>query len=271
MSSVTDNIGSGASGMTGTMRAARAVAGRHLYKWITVPANFIPTFMFPLVFFTSFSGGLVSLGHVHGFTYPAGYTSFIFVFSLLQTCMFGGLGTGFTIAADFESGFAQRLMACTQNRRSILYGYLLSTFIRASIMCVVVTLVALAVGLRTLGSIPEIAALYAIALTMSFVGTLWASGVMFRGRSAQLAPAMQMPMFMAIFLAPVYVPLELLTGWIHTVATFNPMTYIMEAQRGFLAGYRDQTMLALACLAGLVVVFFIWSVTGLRSAERAGG
>ena len=253
-----------------TWSAARAVAWRHLYKWISMPSNFLPTFLFPLVFFASFAGGLTAIRNVPGFHYEPGYTSFIFVFSLLQTCLFGGLATGFTIAADFESGFARRLMLCTQSRMAILLGYMLSTFARALAMCVVVTLVAFVVGLKMLGSIPEILALYAMALAMSFIGTLWASGVMFRGRSAQVAPAMQMPMFIALFLAPVYLPIELLDGWIHAIASINPVTYVMEAGRSLLAGTHEHVRVAVACIAAMAVVLGLWAVTGVRSAERAG-
>lgn len=252
-------------------RASYAVAWRHLYKWISLPANFLPTFLFPLVFFTSFSGGLSGVRHVPGFDYPAGYPSFIFVFSLLQTCMFGGMATGFTIAADFDSGFAQRLMLVTRSRGAILVGYLASTALRATFMSLVVTIVAKVVGMHMLGSLRELAGLYLIGIGMSFVGTLWSSGVMFRGRTAQAAPAMQVPMFVALFLTPVYVPIELLHNWIERVARFNPITYIMEAERGLLAGYRDHLGLAVVCLAGLVAVATVWSLSGLRSAERAGG
>ncbi|MCW2950300.1 MAG: hypothetical protein JWN41_1313, partial [Thermoleophilia bacterium] len=96
--------------------AARAVAWRHLYKWITVPANFMPTFIFPLIFFAGFAGALGRFGDIPGFNYPANYTSWIFVFSLLQTCLFGGLDTVFTIAGDFLSFFARRLMLAVSNR-----------------------------------------------------------------------------------------------------------------------------------------------------------
>ena len=34
---------------------------------------------------------------------------------------------------------------------------------------------------------------------------------------------------MALFFAPVYVPLGLLNGWIETVAKANPLTYEVEA------------------------------------------
>lgn len=252
------------------MRTALAVAWRHLYKWIKVPANFVPTFIFPLVFFTSFAGALTRIGEVPGFSYEPGYTSFIFVFSLLQTCLFGGLATGFTIAGDFQSGFARRLMLVTRHRTAILGGYVISTFARAALMCVVVTAVASVIGLRLPGSIVEIAAMYLLALLLSVCGTFWAAGMMFRFRSPQVAPAMQIPMFTAIFLAPVYVPIGLLDGWLRTVARYNPISWVLEAGRSLLAGAPTSVGLAFGLIAGVMLVLGVWGVTGVRSAERAG-
>ena len=165
--------------MNETILAARAIAWRHLYKWITIPSNFMPTFIFPLIFFAGFAGALGKVGTIPGFDYPASYTTWIFMFSLLQTCLFGGLATGFTIAGDFQSGFARRLMLAVANRNAILLGYIMSTFVRAVIMSVIVTLVALVAGLELLGSPLQIAGVFLLALSMSIIGTLcpkWVSG-----------------------------------------------------------------------------------------------
>ena len=64
---------------------------------------------------------------------------------------------------------------------------------------------------------------------------------------------MQMPVFLLLFFAPVYVPLALLQGWIHDVATYNPITRVLEAGRGFLAGSPTEVGLAFALAAALVV------------------
>jgi ABC-2 type transport system permease protein len=257
--------------MNTTLLAARAVAWRHLYKWITVPANFMPTFLFPLVFFTGFAGALGSVGKTPGFDYAAGYTSWIFVFSLLQTCLFGGLATGFTIGGDFQSGFARRLMLATINRQAIMLGYIFSTFVRATIMAAIVTAIAFVLGLKMLGGPAEIFAFYLLALTLSIVGTLWACGVMFRARDPGMGPAMQIPMFLAIFLAPVFVPLAVLPTVIHDIATYNPITYIMQADRNLLVGSYDDIGRAVLVVAALIAVLVVWGMTGVRSAERSGG
>jgi hypothetical protein len=70
-----------------------------------------------------------------------------------------------------------------------------------------------------------LACFYGLAIVFNQVGLLWACGVAMRFRSVQAGPLMQTPVFMALFLAPVYVPLELLRGWIHAVARLNPLRF----------------------------------------------
>ena len=62
---------------------------------------------------------------------------------------------------------------------------------------------------------------------MNVASTLFGAGVAFRTKTLQAGPLMQVPIFVLLFLAPVYVPLSLLNGWIHTVASYNPMTALL--------------------------------------------
>jgi ABC-2 type transport system permease protein len=80
---------------------------------------------------------------------------------------------------------------------------------------------------------------------------------------------MQTPVFMLLFLAPVYVPLDLLRGWIHAVAKANPITPIIEAGRGLLSGDPTDVGRAFVIAFALVAFFIVWALRGLRSAERA--
>jgi ABC-2 type transport system permease protein len=80
---------------------------------------------------------------------------------------------------------------------------------------------------------------------------------------------MQIPVFLILFMAPVYVPLKLLTGWIHAVASVNPATVLIEAGRGFISGSPIHVGLAFSVAAGLVALFVLWARGGLRRAEAA--
>ncbi|MGO8906185.1 MAG: ABC transporter permease [Solirubrobacteraceae bacterium] len=253
----------------GLWRVAMTIAWRGLHTYVRRPDLFVPSLVFPLVFFASFAGGLSALGTIPGFHFPAGYTAFQFVFVLCQSAMFAGLFTGFTVAFDFESGFARRLMMAAEDRRGIALGYALVALCRAVITMIVITGVALLSGMRITGGGVDVFGLYALAALLVLVGYGWAAGVAFRFRSIQAGPLMQTPVFLILFLAPVYVPLKLLTGWIHALASINPATSFLDAGRGLISGAHNHTALAFACAVALVLLFAVWTLRGLRNAESS--
>jgi ABC-2 type transport system permease protein len=247
-----------------------AVAWRTIHNFITNPAFFFPSVIFPLFFFTAFAGGLSNVGNVPGFDFPAGYTAFQFVFVLLQAAAFGGVFTGFGIAADFEKGFARRLLLGSPNRLGILAGYALAALTRAVLVGVLLFAVALATGMHVKGDGVDLFGLIVLALLVNLAATLFAAGVAFRARTIQAGPAMQMPVFIVLFLAPVFVPLDLVGGWVHTVAQVNPITAIVEGGRDLISGQSFPAWAAFAIAAALPLAFSVWAVRGLRRAEASG-
>jgi ABC-2 type transport system permease protein len=261
---------SAAPSMASLRAISAAVAWRSIHNFLTNPAFLVPSLIFPLFFFASFAGGLSSIGDVPGFEFPSGYTAFQFVFVLLQSAAFGGVFTGFAIARDFETGLGRRYMLAAANRNGIVVGYGLAALFRAFVTWAVLIVVALVAGMQIDGSGVDLFGLFGLAVLLNIAATLWAAGVAMRVRSIQGGPLMQMPVFLILFVAPVYVPLDLLSGWIHGVASVNPITALLEAGRGFISG--DPTVIALAfgIAIALGLLFGLWSRGGLRSAEAAG-
>jgi ABC-2 type transport system permease protein len=253
-----------------TLNVAQGVAWRVLHNVFTNPSLLLPSLIFPLFFFTAFAGGLSGISRVPGFDYPPGYTAFQFVFVLLQSAAFGGVFTGFGIARDFESGFGRRLLLSAPHRTGIVLGYAAAALVRWAATVGVVTVVALIAGMNVAGSGVDLVGLYTLGLILNIAAVLWAAGVALRLRTMQAGPVMQMPVFLLLFFAPVYVPLALLQGWIHDVARVNPITRILESGRGFLAGTPTEVGLAFGLAVVLVVLFSLWALRGLRSAEQAG-
>ena len=249
---------------------ASGVAWRTLKNVFTNPALLFPSIMFPLFFFTAFAGGLSQVSELPGFDFPPGYTAFQFCFVLIQSAAFGGVFTGFGIARDFESGFARRLLLAAPNRSGIVLGYALAALARWTVTATVLTVVALIFGMNVFGGAVDVVGMYTLALLINVAGLLWACGIAMRFRTIQAGPVMQMPVFLILFFAPVYVPLALLTGWIETAATLNPLTYVLEATRSMLAGDEIHVISAFVIAVGLVSVFTLWSLRGLRKAEAAG-
>jgi ABC-2 type transport system permease protein len=246
---------------------ARAVAKRSLKVAFTNPAFLLPSIVFPLIFLLAFAGGLSAVASVPGFDFPTGYTAFQFVFILIQTAAFGGFFGSIAIASDFEHGFAKRIFLAASSRTGILLGYGMVAIVRFAFNATLVTVAALIGGMEIDGSGVDMAGLYGLGLLVSIFVTLFSAGAFMRTKSINAAPALQTPVFIVLFLAPVYLPLHLLTGWIHTIASINPATALVQAGRGFISGVPDHPALAYGVCAGALVLAVVWGLRSLRRAE----
>jgi ABC-2 type transport system permease protein len=248
----------------------RAVAWRSIHNTVINPAILVPAIVFPLFFLVAFAGGLSRIADVPNFHYPPGYTAFQFVFVFLQSAAFGGVFTGFGIARDFDSGFARRLLLGAPRRSGIVAGYALGALLRWALTGAVVTIAALIAGMNVDGSGIQLVGLLGLGVAMNLVAALWACGLAMFLRTEQAGALIQMPVFVLLFLAPVYVPLPLLTGWIHDIASINLVTAVLEAGRGLLAGSPVKVGLAFSGLLLAALVMAAFARRGLASAEQAG-
>ena len=249
---------------------ARGVAWRSIHNTIVNPAILVPSIVFPLFFLIAFAGGLSRISDVPNFDYKPGYTSFQFVFVFLQSAAFGGVFTGFAVARDFDSGFARRLMLSAPRRSGIIAGYAFGALLRWALTGTVVTIAAVIAGMNVYGSAPQLIGLLGLGIAMNAVAALWACGVAMFLRTEQAGALIQMPVFILLFLAPVYVPLTLLEGWIHDVARLNPVTAVLEAGRSLLAGSPVKVALAFGGLLVAGAIMTTFARAGLASAEKAG-
>jgi ABC-2 type transport system permease protein len=248
---------------------AFGLARRLLDTFLSSPALFIPPLLMPIFFFVAFAGGLSAIDQQPGFDYPAGYTAFEFGFVLLQASAFGGVFTGFSIAADFQFGFGNRLLLATPHRSALLVGYWIVAIVRATITLTIVTTIGLLAGMEFFGSAADAVGIYTLAAIVNLAGSLFAAGIALRFRSLQATPLMMVPVFLLLFLAPVYVPRNLLAGWVGEVSAYDPFTHVMESARDLIAGQPADFAAAAGIALGLVALMLAFAITGLRKAEAA--
>ena len=147
----------------------------------------------------------------------------------------------------------------------------MSAVIRAVTIAVLLFVIALIAGMDLSSNFRELIAMFILAFLVNGAAALWGAGIALRFRSLQAGPLMQTPVFLVLFLMPVYVPIDLLNSWIHTIASINPVTPILEAVRSLIAGTPEDVAEAAAIGAVLVALFGVWAIRGMRKAEAAGG
>jgi ABC-2 type transport system permease protein len=242
-------------------------ARRQVLRTAKTPYLLLPVIAFPLLIFGAFVGGASAVSNTPGFGYY-NYTAFVFVYVLLLGSAMSGSQTGLAAAQDFESGFARRMMLSTPRRLGLLIGYAISGLVQQTAIAAIIFVIALAVGMPIDGNGLEVVGLFVLAALFNLAATLWASGLAFRARSTQAGALMTLPIVLPMFFSPSLVPRGLLTDWLHTVADWNPVTPLLEAGRGFLAGHPVSVAIAFGIAGGLVALTALWATTGLRSAEQ---
>ena len=132
-------------------------------------------------------------------------------------------------------------------------------------------MVALVAGMNVDGSGVDLFGLYGLAVLVNLAATLWAAGVAMRVRSIQGGPLMQFPVFLILFLAPVYVPLEpaqrldprgRLGQPGDRPARGRARLHLRRPDRGRASPSRSPS----SCRS----LFALWARGGLRRAEAAG-
>lgn len=261
-------VAPGSMGWRSELAAVAALMRRALHEILRVPGAAIPGVLAPTIFLLGLTAVFGKLTFLPGFT-TDNYMTFLIPVSLMQGAGFTGAATGVNLARDIELGWFDRLLVSPAPRRVLLAGILLSASLRALIPITLLLAVGFALGVHFPG-ILGLAIAVPIAAGVAATTTAWSMTVALRFRTQQAAPLMQAGTFMAILFTTAYAPQELLTGWLAHVATYNPVTQVLEGVRqGFVGGVSwHDTWPALLALAGLAAMLTALAARGLRRAAR---
>lgn len=245
--------------MSATLVTSRGIARRSLRNIRRVPSAFLPALLMPVFQVISFTGTYRGVTDIPGFPTDRSANWFL-PLAVVMGCSFAGMGLGFATIRDLESGFYDRLRMSPAPRRSLLLGGLASALVRAMLAIVVVTAVGIALGARLTGGVFGALALVVAGLGIATVGTFWALGLVYRLRDMRAAALMQLTLFFGLFLTEAQTPIPLMSGWLPTVARYNPLNQVLGLARvGFVGdpswGDAWPGLVVLAALGGLTALF----------------
>jgi ABC-2 type transport system permease protein len=240
---------------------------RSLNEILRVPGAAIPGILAPSLFMLGLTAAFGELTDLPGFT-TASYISFLIPVSILQGASFTGAATGVNTARDIELGWFDRLYVAPLPRWALLAGIVLSASFRALLPMTGVLVLGLSLGAHWPG-IPGLLLAVVFAVWFGAVAASWTVGLALKFRTQDAAPLMQSSMFMAVLFTTSYAPMALLTGWLQTVAAWNPVTQVIEGIRQVFLGDVTWTATwhAIVVLAVLLALAFAFA---LRQLKRTG-
>jgi ABC-2 type transport system permease protein len=187
----------------------------------------------------------------------------------VQGGAFAGVTTGMGVARDLESGFYDRILLSPAPAPALVGGPLLAGVLRSLIPLTLLLVAALVGGAHFHGGVLGVLTLATATFGVALMGAAWSTALALKFKTMQVAPLMQTGVFVAMFLSTAQMPIEYLTGWLHAVARFNPMTNVLAlARQGFLGEVTwSGTWPGLLSLAGLVGFLTLWALRAMKKVD----
>ena len=244
----------------------RVLARRSMLKTLRQPFQLFPIVFFPLILLAVNASGLKAVTSLPGFPTHS-YISFAIAVAFIQGGMFSLINTGTNLAEDIESGFFNRLALTPLKRVALLAGLLVGVAAVGALQSAVYIGIGLIAGAHIdagLGGALVIIALGSLT-TLAF-GALGCAAALWTG-SGEAVQGLFPLFFVFIFLSSSNLPRNLLkTGWFHSIANVNPISYLIEGFRSLYIYGWDGTALwrGFAVAIGLTIIALFGVAGALR-------
>jgi ABC-2 type transport system permease protein len=211
----------------------------------------------------------VNLGALTKLTEAAGPAGFSFeAFQLPTAVLFGitGLSRALTIVNDIQNGYLDRLLATPIRRWAILAGSLTADFVLAVGLTVPIVIIGYIVGVRFETGVVGIVLFVVMAAMWSMAFAMFSYAIAFATGNAAAVGNAFLLFFPFAFLTTAQVPLEQLSGWLKSVARFNPMTYLLQGLRSLISeGWNVGHLLSgLGAIGGVGALSFTLAIGAMR-------
>lgn len=245
------------------IRESTAVAQIELVKLIRDPTEMFSRAIQPVLWLVVF--GQVLAG-VRGFySGEIGYLAFITPGILAQSVLFSAIFYGIAIIWERDLGIVHKLLVSPARRSSLVFGKAVSAGFRGLVQSIVVYLIAVVMHVAIRHDPFAIAGMLAGILLGSAIFSTFsliiACIVKTRERFMGIGQVLTMPMF---FTSNAIYPLDMMPGWLRTIAEFNPLTYLIDLLRGLMLQSGATTHGYAVDFAVLIGIFCILLVIAVR-------
>jgi ABC-2 type transport system permease protein len=229
------------------------LARRSVARTFRQPANIVFSFFFPLLLLAVNSGGLDAAADIPGFPSDS-FLDFALAFTFMQGALFATTNAGTDLARDIQTGFLNRLALTPLRSAALLAGQLAGIVALALLQSILYLSVGLAAGVRFEAGPLGIAVLLLLAVLIAVGFGAIGAFLALRTGSGEAVQALFPLLFVTLFLSSMNLPRNLIeTDWFRTVATINPVSYLIEGMRSLVITGWDAEALALGFGLGLAV------------------
>jgi ABC-2 type transport system permease protein len=242
------------------------LARRSIMRTVRQPAAIIPATLFPLILLAINSVGLKSATSLPGFPTNS-YVTFALAFAFIQAGVFAVIGTGQNLAEDNQGGFFNRLQLTPVHPAALVAGQLAGTLTVGLLQAATYISVGLLAGAHIEAGLGGALVLIALAIAISLAFGSVGLAIGMRVDAPEKVQSIFPLLFVFLFLSSMSLPRNLIqTDWFREIATYNPVSYMVEGLRSLLITGWDGEALALGfgCALGILALGLTFASLGLR-------
>lgn len=242
------------------------LARRSVIRTMRQPAQFVPALIFPLFLLAVNSSGLSKAVDIPGFPGNS-YLTFALAVPFIQGALFSVMNTGTDLAGDIESGFLNRLALTPLRGSALLGGLLAGTLVLGLVQALFYLLVGWAAGANFAAGFGGVLVIIALSILITIGFGSIGLFIALRTGSGEAVQSTFPLFFVFLFLSSMALPRNLIQNdWFREVATYNPVSYLLEAIRSVLVIGWDTEALLLGFGVALTVI--LAGMFGATSALR---
>ena len=226
---VAANAGNIRARKAGFLRDLFSVARRAVRSMLRDLETVIPALLIPVFMFAVTVGALQDFAeNIPGLDYRA--------FQLPVAVLFAvtGISRAITVVTDIQTGYFSRLVITPVNRLALLLGLLMADFLLIVALTVPVVIMGYVVGVRFATGILGILAFMLIAGLWGLIFNGFPYAIAFKTGNVAAVNMSFLLFFPFLFMTTLFIPQEQMTPWLSTAADFNPVTYILTAERSLI-------------------------------------
>jgi ABC-2 type transport system permease protein len=216
------------------MAQAWLLGQRALREGWRTPEALFPTLFIPLFFLVVNVGQAAKIfpGETTDFLHGQGYGAFQLPSSLLLAASFGT--AALFLVEDIEGGYFDKLRAAPISRTALVLGRLIAEFAKGVLISALIVVLGIVFGISIASGVLGFVLLVLLTALWACVFVGFMQLIALKTRSAAATNSGGLIFFPLLFLTPNFVPRDLLTRPMEIAATFNPVTYLMEALRSLI-------------------------------------
>jgi ABC-2 type transport system permease protein len=240
---------------------------RNLTTMARMPWALIPPFAMSVFLVIVYES---TLGKAAGFipSLEGDYLNFILPLSIVTSSVAAAGISAQNLVRDLEGGYFDKLLITPLDRAVLLLSPILAGAIVLGLQASAVLVVGLLLGLKPATGLAGLVAVIAFSVLL---GTGFAGFTVSAALASGSAAVTESATFVFVpltFIAPTFVPLELLDGWLKTAASLNPITYVLEAMRTLLRTGWDIAVMRNGALACLLLTLLTYSLAAVALRVR---